>query len=177
MVLRDKPAIDENSLAALAVRLGGILQETGVLDGDLVTVLWDGTVALADDGLGNTHDCGCAGEAALIQETCSSSSESWNWTKHGEKEEEGERNVWTGGGGQCGLLCFALSLLCEDVESGDIGSCGPLPWLIRACLATTYVPVRDDQQEQGIIEWTQREISSFSTYTKHLIPGLHLIHP
>lgn len=46
-----------NSLLSLEVRLFGILQETGILDGDLVTDVWGGSRALLENSLSDTHDC------------------------------------------------------------------------------------------------------------------------
>ena len=49
-----------NLLVALVVLSRGILQVAGVCNGDLVANLGDGTIALLEDSLGDTHDCGCA---------------------------------------------------------------------------------------------------------------------
>jgi len=46
-----------NILCALVVRLGGILQVASVLNGDLVADFGDGSIALLENGLGDTHDC------------------------------------------------------------------------------------------------------------------------
>lgn len=52
-------------LGPLVIRLGGVLQETSVLDGNLVADLGDGAIALLQDSLLDTH-CGCGnGEVAL----------------------------------------------------------------------------------------------------------------
>lgn len=53
-----------DSLLALVVGLGGVLEETGVLDGDRVALLGDGPGALLGDGLGDTHDDSCAAEGS-----------------------------------------------------------------------------------------------------------------
>ena len=49
-----------NLLGALVVRSAGVLQVAGVFNGDLVTDLGDGTIALLENSLGDTHDGGCA---------------------------------------------------------------------------------------------------------------------
>lgn len=46
-------------LLSLVVWLGGILQPSSVLHGDLVTCLWRWAVALLKNVLRNTHDCVC----------------------------------------------------------------------------------------------------------------------
>lgn len=43
-------------LVALLVRLGGVLEEASVFDGDGLANLGNGTVALLVSSLGNTHD-------------------------------------------------------------------------------------------------------------------------
>jgi len=50
-------AIRRIKLRALVVRLGGILQVASVLNGDLVADPGDGSIALLENGLGDTHDC------------------------------------------------------------------------------------------------------------------------
>ncbi len=54
----------QDLLGTLVVGLGGILQPAGVLDGDRVALLGDGTRALRDDSLGNTHDSWCVREVS-----------------------------------------------------------------------------------------------------------------
>jgi len=51
-------------LAALVVGLGGVLEEAGVLNGDVIADLWAWAAALAEDGLGESHDCWCFGKAS-----------------------------------------------------------------------------------------------------------------
>jgi hypothetical protein len=54
-------------LVALVIRFGGILQEAGVLDGDLVPDLGGGATALLVDLLGDTH---CGGGTAEVAGGC-----------------------------------------------------------------------------------------------------------
>jgi hypothetical protein len=44
-------------LRSLVVWLGGILQVASVLNGDPVADLGTGSIALLENGLGDTHDC------------------------------------------------------------------------------------------------------------------------
>lgn len=52
----DFPSIKASDLLlALAVRLGAVLEPSGVLNGDSLAGLGDGAGALVDNSLGNTH--------------------------------------------------------------------------------------------------------------------------
>lgn len=54
-----------NVLLALVVRLGGVLDITGVFNRDIVVDLWRRAVAFLEDSLGDTHDCCGACESAI----------------------------------------------------------------------------------------------------------------
>ena len=77
-------------LGALVIWLGGVLQETSVLNGDGIALGWGWAVALLQDSLSETHDCFSVVKVACIRKGSSGGScETWKTAGERGKHLEG----------------------------------------------------------------------------------------